>query len=826
MPKLFFQLLFFMMLMFCSIQASAEKLTRGVVAMHKDNGGNFISWRLLDTDPIGATYNILRDGVEIAHAIEVCNYSDATGTASHKYQIQINDADGNIIETSPEAQTWTNIYKTLKLQRPTGGSFSYSQGQLGTNIPSTDSVGYYTYYAQEASVADVDDDGEYEILVKWNNTAAHDNAHDGYTGNCILDCYRFCPQKSDETAELLWRVDLGKNIRTGSHYTQFMFYDFNQDGKAEMICKTAPGSIDGMGNYVSEAADDETIKSTDNAKDYRSSKGRILSGPEYLTVFDGLTGKAIHTIWYNPNRAFMTGVSSGYSSGWGDSYGNRGERFLACVAHLDGIDKPASAVMCRGYYTRAYLWAVDFDGSKLSTKWLHASLTKSRVEVTDANGSKTVTQHSSNTSGWGDIYTAYEQGCHSIACGDVDGDGFDEIMYGAAAIDHDGTLLYTTGLKHGDAHHLGDFFPDRPGLEFMMPHEDSNGWHVRDAATGELLIWKDYEGDNGRGMAGDIDSNHRGAEFWSAADYNVYNTNGDVVSSDNRPSYCFRIYWDGTLQDNLLDGGKIDSYNNGNSKRIFEKPVPCIQNGSKAYPVLSADLIGDWREEVIWCSSEDSCSLVICSSSTPTKYNVPSLMQDHLYRMSICWQNVAYNQPPHLSYYLPDLFKTRFDVVGNGAKYQQILLGESIEPIHCKLANCTSAMVLASYLNGTKIKSFGVPQGFTFTIDRNKKLFELIGTPEEIGTYEIVIRSSGDKTGTNLVDTLSIEVVNEASGINSTFNDERLTNHDVYDLTGRKISLRSHDNSSNTSNLSTRQLVNSITKKGVYIINRKKIIIK
>ena len=318
----------------------------------------------------------------------------------------------------------------MTFDRPAGGSYSYREDQLGTNNPTRDSTGYYSYYIMEASVADVDNDGEWEILVKWNDTASKDNAHQGFTGSCILDCYHLNPYVgNEEKPERLWRIDLGPNIRTGSHYTQFMFYDFNGDGRAEMICKTGPGSKDGLGNYVSEAADDETIRVTDNSKDWRTKYGRIMDGPEFLTVFDGLTGKAIHTIWYNPNRGMTTGRSSAYSESWGDDYGNRGERFLACVAHLDGTDKPASAVMCRGYYTRSYLWAVNFDGQKLSTKWLHASVSKSRVELTDANGQKTVKTYSSNTSGKGDSYTAYGQGCHSVAVGDVDGDGCDEIRF-------------------------------------------------------------------------------------------------------------------------------------------------------------------------------------------------------------------------------------------------------------------------------------------------------------------------------------------------------------------------------------------------------------
>lgn len=802
--------LLFLAAMFCClhIQAHVEKLTRGIVAMHKSNG-NYITWRLLGTDTKGTTFDLQRDGKTIATGLAITSYTDATGTTDSKYRITTKDASGNIVDTSVEATAWDTNCKLMKLDRPTGGSFSYTANQFGRNQPTYDSIGYYSYYAQEASVGDVDGDGEYEMLIKWQPNCAKDNSSSGLTPSVFYDCYRLNPATGNEdaSAQKLWRIELGINIRAGSHYSQPMFYDFDGDGCAELICKTGPGTIDGEGRYVSEAADDETIRSTDNTADYRNKNGHVMDGAEFLSVFDGKTGRAIHTIWYNPNRGFSTGRVSGYAS-WGDDYGNRGERYLACVAYLDGLDKNPSAVMCRGYYTRSYLWAVDFDGAKLKQKWLHASVSKTRVEVTDANGHKTVSTYNSNTSGKGDCYTAYGQGCHSIACGDVDGDGCDEIIYGSAAIDNDGSLLYSTGLGHGDAHHLADLYPDRPGLEFMMPHEESgNGWSVRDAATGELLIWRPSSGDNGRGMAADIDPAHRGYEFWSAADRNVYNTSEDIISSNKRPAYCFRIYWDGTLNDNLLDGVNITSYSNGANTRIFQASG-CIKNGSKAYPVLSADLFGDWREELILCDATDSCTLHIFSTTNETKFAVPTLMHDHLYRMSVCWQNVAYNQPPHLSYYLPDMFASRFDVIGEGLKEQTVTLGKDITPIVCQLTNCTSAMVYASYLDGQRIKSFGVPDGFNFSIDRTLGQFTISGTPTKTGVYEIIIRSSGDISDIRLEDTIRITVTNTDAIVNVPFTGDR-TRHSnkIYDMLGREV---------NANNLTT----------GLYIMNNRKYVIK
>lgn len=739
-------------------QSQMEPLTRGLVAIHKSSGGNFISWRLLGTDAEGTTFDLYRDGKVISKNLSATSYADGSGQTSSVYQV-VTHREGMEDETSGEAQTWETIYKTMKLDRPTGDSFFYKKGYWGNNKPAADSTDYYNYYAHEASVADVDGDGEYEILVKWDPTNTHDNSNSGFTGNVYYDCYRmnYATGNEDLSGQKLWRIDLGKNIRAGSHYNQPMFFDFNGDGKAELICKTGPGSKDGLGRYVTEAATDETIRNaTDNETDYRNSSGHILTGPEYLTVFDGQTGKALHTIWYNPNRGFTTGKASAYGD-WGDSYGNRGERFLAGVAYLDGPDGNPSAVMCRGYYTRAYLWAVDFDGTSLKQKWLHASVSKTRVNVYGPENTLVKsTTYNKNTSGVGDEYTAYGQGCHSLAVGDVDGDGCDEIMYGSAAVDNDGGLLYSTGLGHGDASHLSDFMPDRPGLEYMMPHEHAPyGWHVRDAATGELLLYHTSSEDNGRGMAAVTLANTRGGQFWSAANYNVYDIDDNVISTA-RPAYCFRIYWDGDPQDELLDGVAITKFNGTENTRLLSANG-CINNGSKAYPVLSADLFGDWREELVLCQADDSCTLRIYSTTEATKHVVPTLMHDHTYRMSICWQNVAYNQPPHVGYYMPDSVAARFVPV-EGKKEQTVQLDDDMETVTCKWKNCTGASVYQTLLNGTRIKNYGVPTGFKFTKDATAQTWTLTGTPSEEGTYEFLIRATGSNDGVNIIDTIKVVV--------------------------------------------------------------------
>ncbi|MBQ6063195.1 MAG: rhamnogalacturonan lyase [Prevotella sp.] len=622
-----------------------EELNRGVVVLPAKSGtGQFVSWRFLGTENFkSTTFDLLRDGAVVASDISGATcYTDAQGSTTSRYQV-VTKVNGKETDVTNAVTSWGKEYLALKLNRPSS-----------------------IYTPNDISVGDIDGDGQYELFVKWDPSDSKDNSQSGKTSNVYIDCYRL-----DGT--LVWRVDLGSNIRAGAHYTQFMVYDFNGDGKAEMICKTAPGSKDGQGNYVSAAADDSNIKSTDNATAYRNSKGYILSGPEYLTVFDGKTGTAIHTIWYNPNRGGTFNATASYPSSsnfWGDSYANRSERYLACVAYLDGPSSNPSVVMCRGYYTRAYVWAVDFNGSKLVHKWLHASVSNSSVEHYDANWNKTTKTYSSNTSGKGSLYTLYGNGNHNLSVGDVDGDGCDEIIWGSGAVDNDGQLLYSVGYGHGDAIHLADFDPDRFGLELFDVHEENvnpYGGDLHDAATGEVLYSFTASGDTGRGMAADVDADNRGGEFWSSASGDVRAVDGTTIST-SRPSQCMRIYWDGDLQDELFDGhydsstGKcspaVEKWNTSKKKASTYKSFTDIGNSqtcntTKATPNLIADLFGDWREEIIMWDYSDGCTINIFSTNEETEYRIPTLMHDHVYRMGIAWQNVAYNQPAHVGYYPP-----------------------------------------------------------------------------------------------------------------------------------------------------------------------------
>ena len=640
-------------------QSQMEPLSRGVIAMPTQEGeGIFVSWRLLGTDPASTTsFDLLRDGVTIASNLKhQTNYTDPDGTSTSRYSV-VTRRNGEVIETTTEISPQSDVYRVLQLDRPADGS---------------NSEGNYSYRPNDCSVGDVDGDGEYEIIVKWDPSNSKDNSQNGHTGNVYLDCYRLF------TGEKLWRIDLGVNIRAGAHYTQFLVYDFDNDGKAELICKTAPGSKDATGKYVNQVADLAAIRNASNTKDWRNSNGRIDGGQEYLTVFEGLTGKAVHTIAYYPNRNAMAELSEASGSfDWDDrddkydygSYGNRGERYLACVAYLNGPNQSPSAVMCRGYYTQAFIWAVDFKNNKLTQKWLHSSVSKTKVEVTNANGVKTTHNYNSNTFGTSDCYTAYGQGNHNISAADVDDDGCDEIIFGAATIDNDGNLLYSTGLGHGDAMHLSDLIPSRPGYEVLRCCEASPyGLEIHDARTGAKIFHQHAQDDTGRCLAANISDQYEGYEFWGAQGNPIRETasgNFANVSSTPPSSMNFRIYWDGDLLDELFDGGynsdaqkafpkitKWSANGNVNTELNYNGSQSC--NGGKATPCLQADILGDWREEIIMWNYDNPSQLNIISSNIPSNHRVPTLMHDHNYRMAVAWQNTSYNQPPHLGYYLPN----------------------------------------------------------------------------------------------------------------------------------------------------------------------------
>ncbi len=565
-----------------SAQRYMEELGRGVVAINQGDGEVYVGWRMLGTDPNNIAFNVYRNSTRVNSQpiTESTNLVDNDGSTGATYTIRavINGSEG---ESSTAAKVWSQNYLSIPLRTPEGCT------------------------PNDASVGDLDGDGEYEIVLH-QSPRGRDNSQSGTTGEPIFEAY-----KLDGT--FMWRINLGKNIREGAHYTQFMVYDLDSDGKAEFACKTADGTVDGKGKVIGDA----------NA-DYRSSRGYVLDGPEFFTIFDGQTGAELVTTDYIPPR--------GNVSDWGDDYGNRVDRFLACIAYLDG-QRP-SLVMCRGYYTRAVLTAWNFRDGELTHLWTFDS--------------------DDGTPGNRDYRG---QGNHNLSVGDVDGDGKDEIVYGACAIDDDGTGLYTTGLGHGDAMHLSDIDPNRPGLEVFSIHERPRhpyGANLRDAATGEV-IWGLQLGDPGRGLAMDIDPRHKGYECWANSSDGLYNCKGEKIS-DSKPRSCnMGIWWDGDVLREILDGVTIDKwdYTNGTVTRLLLAEGCSRNNGTKSNPCLHADILGDWREELIVRTSDGS-ELRIFTTTIPTDRRFYTFMHDPIYRLSVAWQNVAYNQPTQPGFYMGD----------------------------------------------------------------------------------------------------------------------------------------------------------------------------
>ena len=587
-----------------------EKLGRGVVAIKQDEHKTFISWRVLGTDPDGLAFNLYR-ATGGATAVKL-NAAPITGAT-------------NFVDTTADATKAIAYFVCPVLagsEQEPSGHFT-----IAANSPAHPylSIALRTppgYTPNDCSVGDLDGDGEYEIIVHQTGRG-RDNSQAGLTDPPILQAY-----KLDGT--FLWEINLGKNIREGAHYTQFMVYDLDGDGRAEIVCKTADGTVDGIGkvigdpkaNYVSPEGATGTL-TKDGKSTTRNGVGYVLDGPEFLTVFDGRTGAALTTTDYYPPR--------GKVADWGDNYGNRVDRFLACVAYLDGVHP--SVVMCRGYYTRTVLAAYDWREGKLTKRWVFDS-----DDGTPGN----------------EKYRG--QGDHQLSVADVDGDGKDEIVYGACVIDHDGKGLYSTGRGHGDAMHVSAMDPERPGLQVFMIHErpsEYSGGDFRDAKTGEMLWHLPSTGDAGRGMAANIDPRYKGYQMWSAPSDGLYNAKG-VKISDKKPRSCnFAVWWDGDLLREILNSNLITKWNweNGTETTLLTAVDCTSNNGTKSTPALAADILGDWREEVIW-RTNDNKELRIYTTTIPTEHRLVTLMHDPQYRLAIAWQNVAYNQPPHPGFYL------------------------------------------------------------------------------------------------------------------------------------------------------------------------------
>lgn len=666
-----------------------------------DGKKTFVSWRARKTDDTNTSYVLYKNGSVYNVFTDKTNVT-IDGTAdtytTDTYRLEVKQ--GNAIDDTQTMELKSGSVKPHSWMR-----IALAEEPVPTNTgimwdKDGKDIGYKVRYTpNDMSCYDMDGDGQEEIIVKWDPSNSQDNGYSGYTANVYIDCYKVDWQKAEPTASLMWRIDLGQNICAGAHYTMFLCYDFDGDGKGEMIVKTSLGTKDGLGNFVFQSRIDK--RGLDVTRDYtrqddngtkQKSNGHIGVGEEWLTVFEGSTGRELSTIDFYPKFSVVSDWNE--PKGSSNKY-NKGTRFKACVAFLDG--KNPSAVYNRGYYSQSFFTAYNWNGEHLYEVWRHAS-------ITPGEG-------------------LYGQGNHSLVVADVDGDGCDEIGTGPAVLDHNGTVLWTSGLGHGDALHLGDFDPDNEGLEIFYVNEEfgESDWSTAlfDAKTGKILQGhKQFGMDTGRGLAADLSASHAGAELLSKGDkdsmgntylmqyvdgtpdwlggagnygwcngslvkgFKTIDDLGQTVVNDVNSYPNFRIYWDGDLQDEWLDSRHVDKYNDTTDsfERLYTFDSPSHPahsiNGTKENPNLQTDLFGDWREEVIFYDYDVTSTtpktvssksindgaeftinwdnrqyyMVIFNTTIPTDYRLPWLRDDHVYDMSIVWQNIGYNQPPHLGY--------------------------------------------------------------------------------------------------------------------------------------------------------------------------------
>jgi len=591
---------------------SGEKLSRGLIGIPTEDGMYF-SWRMTLEDAAGLQFDLYRSsggGAEVKLNKEPIDRTSDFLDRTVDYTV---DNRWTLKATTGEVAIWTrlkgeerNPYLSVPVCKPEDGEIAGES---------------FTYTANDCSVGDLDGDGEYEIILKWFPSNSKRPPQRGFTGNTYLDAY-----KMDGTR--LWRIDLGPNVRSGAATTNFLVFDFDGDGCAEICCKTGDGTVDGLGHRIGDAQADW------RTWDKKSpTYGKIVNGPEYLTVFEGRTGKELDSKEYIPTRYPLDGWGGVGGNCGNDNTGGRSDRFTAGVAFLDG--KTPSPVMVRGWYGRTVVAAWTFTNGALKHTWTFDSAAP----------------------GW-EAYSG--MGNHSVTVADFDGDGCDEICVGAMTVDHDGKGLFTTGLRHGDALHAGRFIPSRQGMQVFGVHENEGDNEIVkrtpavamfDGATGEI-IWQDGLGqDAGRGVAADIDPRYDGAECWCNIGGLRRGDTGEIISNRKPDSCNFTIYWDADPLAELLDHVSISKWNwNAESTDLLLKAEGVVSNnGTKGNPCLSGDILGDWREEVIW-PSEDQTELRIYSTTIPAVDRRATWMNDRQYRLAIAWQNVAYNQPPHPSF--------------------------------------------------------------------------------------------------------------------------------------------------------------------------------
>ena len=581
-----------------------ERLGRGVVAIPLGEGRVYVSWRMLATDPDDISFNLYRQigagkpvRVNKQPIVRTTDFVDEgvdlSQSVSYFVKPVVNGREGPPSEPfSLPANPPIRQYIAIPLKPLPNPQENFSVHRVG--------------------IGDLDGDGEYDFVVIRPAGGKDPSQVRPSPATFKVEAYL-------RDGTFLWRMDLGWNIELGVHYFPLVVYDLDGDGRAEVICKTAEGTVFGDGTEIGDT-------DGDGRTDYRNERGTVLEGPEFLSVVDGMTGKELaRTPW----------IQRGRISDWGDNYGNRVNRNLLAVAYLDGIHP--SIIVFRGYYALTKVEAWDYRDRKLVKRW-------------------TWSNEKLPKEWWG-------QGFHNVRIGDVDDDGRDEILHGCMLIDDDGRGVYTTGLGHGDRFHLTDIDPDQPGLEVFACHESPPtygrfGVELHCARTGKIL-WGPPEpttGDVGRALAADIDPRYKGLECWAAGGGAkwLFSCKGEVISVAPKIPHCnFAIWWDGDLLRELMDIHRgrsvfvIDKWDYENAKvvNLFTGAAQGAYNAPLAY----GDIIGDWREEVITYADGE---LRIYITTIPAQQRFYTFMHDPIYRIDVALQTMGYMQTPHPSFFV------------------------------------------------------------------------------------------------------------------------------------------------------------------------------
>lgn len=600
-----------------SAQRVMDKLDRGLVAVSA-NSGMFVSWRVFGEDADNVKFNLYRDGSLVnSQPLSVSNFTDAAGSPSSKYTVKT-VVNGVEKESSAASLNSATDYLEIKI------------APIPSNIDGSDIKA--DYEPNDATVADLDGDGQLEILMKLRNNKDH--AASDKTKSKDFDIIQV--YKLDGT--LLWWIDMGPNMLDfQSNEINIAAYDWDLDGKAECVLRAADGTVIHMADGTTQVIGDPT-KNERNRLGYGGGGYFTTSGAEYLLYLNGETGKPYYVGEY-PLKRLEAGETD-LSIAWGDGYGHRSSKHFYGAPYLDG--RKPSIFMARGIYTRHKMVAFDVDPAT------HQLVERWRWNMTKSG------------SPW------YGQGYHNYCVADVDWDGRDEIVFGSMVIDDNGRGLSTTGLGHGDSQHCGDFNPYIFGQEIVACNEDSPNNNYRDATTSKIYYRTTGSDDDGRCIAGNFTNNIPGAQFTSARDYtNLISTvsNAPVKGTgSNGVAQNFRIFWDGDLLDETMNYDSFNGTTRTGTPSIQKYGQGIIRkfdgaatnNDTKGTPCFQGDILGDWREELI-VRSADNTAIRIYTTTIPTEYRIYTLLDDPQYRNAMVWQMNGYNQTPHPSFFLGEL---------------------------------------------------------------------------------------------------------------------------------------------------------------------------